>query len=111
MIKRVVVGNNTYTVEEWKEDRRNDSNTGLLLGEIDHLALTIGVLGRMDERVKRVILIHEMLHAISWQTGLYLDDETEERVVIAFSNALLQVIEENPALIRYLRQGEKKNSP
>ena len=44
-----------------------------------------------------VTLLHEILHGILYQagTGLDLDEETEEQVVLAMAKGLYQVLEDN----------------
>jgi len=57
-----------------------------------------------NQQKKEQCLLHEIMHAIFWQTGLEkrLDNKevniTEEEFITAVSNGLYQVIKDNPEI-------------
>lgn len=54
---------------------------------------------------ERDTILHEILHAVIAETGLrawFSDQDKEEEMVLVLAPALLEVLRENPALVRYL---------
>ena len=54
--------------------------------------------------LKKDTLLHEVVHAILWQTGLQarFDGDSEEEFVRCFSPALLDTLQRNPKFVAYL---------
>ena len=49
-------------------------------------------------------LVHELLHVIANDYGLFEDEDHEERVVSAMASGLIQILVRNPHLIPYLTE-------
>ena len=98
----VVVGPTTYVVETSAAavaDYEAASDTGVL-GFTNHITTRIVLSPNMSDTMHRVILLHEVLHAILWQNGLAeeLGSEGEEKVVSRTAPPLLDTLLRNPKL-------------
>lgn len=62
----------------------------------DHLKGKIRIQRGMAGVEKANTVLHEILHAICYTQGLQLSEKTEERVVFAMTNGLIQFIRDNP---------------
>lgn len=75
-------------------------------GHTDNRQSKIRLAGWQADGQLRDTLLHEALHAIVWCSGgsrlLALSDEDEERMVRLISPWLLQLLRDNPDLVRYL---------
>ena len=91
-ISIVVVGK-TYSASFVDSVDDEDSN-----GEHDLQKQQIKVKNSIHEVLQRDTLLHEVLHAIDEQ----LDLRMKHRQIHALAVALLQVLRENPALVRFL---------
>ena len=67
-----------------------------LLGRIALLEGKIEIRPDMSPTVERITLWHEIMHGILFQVGI---KEHEERVLDALAHGILQLIEDNPALV------------
>ena len=81
-------------------DRRGGTDLGEC--EVDHLLLHISVGQPLDS--ERDTLLHEVLHACIAHSGLdrRLADDVEEDVIRSLSPVLLDTLQRNRALVRYL---------
>jgi hypothetical protein len=101
--RTIQVGIHTYTVNKTKhaarkvrdDERHGDCNSNDLAIRIDT---------HRPSSVVAETLLHETLHACWNQAGLneQHDGDAEERAVVALAPLLLDVLQSNPTLIRYL---------
>lgn len=47
-------------------------------------------------------VVHEILHAVAWFTGLGLDSDVEERVIKTLTSGLVGVFYDNPDLVEWM---------
>ena len=57
---------------------------------------------RQTDQCERDTLLHEVLHAVFYASGLFKEVDNEERVVTGVSTWLLMILRENPVLARFL---------
>ncbi len=54
------------------------------------------------------VLVHEILHAIAYNTGLFWtypnNRDLEEHVVDTMANAIILILKDNPELIDYIKE-------
>lgn len=84
---------NVSSADEVRGDGRCDyQNTRLLISS------------KLTPDLTADTVLHEILHAISYSTGLVdlLGGESDERMARMLAPALLDVLRRNPALVRYL---------
>ncbi len=79
-----------------------------LLGETRSEHAEILIRRKQAPSVKRETLMHELLHAIIYASGMVhhfkLDHDTEEELVSALSPWILQLLRDNPYLVEYLTE-------
>lgn len=51
---------------------------------------------------ERTTVVHEVLHACLHETGLTLNPEQEEEFITCLAPRLLEALQQNPTLVRYL---------
>lgn len=80
-----------------------------LLGETHSNDGLIDIKRKQSPANKRDTLLHEVLHAIVFHSGLGhgLSHDDEERLVVTISPWILAVLRDNPALVDYLLAGVK----
>lgn len=71
-----------------------------LLGQHDYGRLLLRLSLAADPELRPFVLLHEILHACVTVSGG--DSHQEEALVAGLSHVLLQVLRENPDLVRYL---------
>jgi hypothetical protein len=105
----VRVGPYTYVVkvdaDRIKElEKESESD---LYGITTHGILEIVLQPAVADMVMRETLLHEVLHAILFNTGLSdrMTDKAEEHLVRALSPALFALLRDNPNLVQYLTGG------
>lgn len=57
---------------------------------------------RQTQLSEQDTVLHELLHAVFYTSGLFKDVDNEERVVTTISTWLLMVLHDNQALTRFL---------
>jgi hypothetical protein len=72
-------------------------------GLTDHDKLTVTLADDMPESLEQMIFCHELLHTFCLQTGLSVDSNEEEKLVLSLAPLLLQFIRNNPKAVEYLR--------
>lgn len=101
--KIIFIGPHDYEVSISK--KKIDSN---LFGETDNTNSEIHVHPDQSLQNKRDTLLHEILHAIAFASGmkkvLEWNDETEEKVIRLLSPWLLGVVQDNPDLIEWITE-------
>jgi len=102
--KGVQVGAHPFSVEYDRSlaDRGKD-------GECYAPRCNIRIAENLAPSVEQVTTLHEVLHAVWADTPLNTDDtlaEYEEQVVTALAPLLLQVVQDNPEFMEYLRSPE-----
>lgn len=60
----------------------------------------------LPESRKRVILVHELLHAILDGMNVVLSLEMEEQIVTGMAVVLTEVLQDNPKLVEYVTNGK-----
>ncbi|NDC55599.1 MAG: hypothetical protein EBZ69_02125 [Alphaproteobacteria bacterium] len=60
------------------------------------------VSSRQTDQCERDTLLHEVLHAVFYASGLFREVDNEERVVAGVSTWLLMVLRDNPQLAKFL---------
>lgn len=84
-----------------KEAKKWENPAGFFLPEQCQIALRED----LDIDFLRETLLHEILHACALVAGVDDSDPDEERIVRALAPTLLDVLQRNPRLVRYLRLG------
>lgn len=109
---RVKVGAYTYTVKvdaDRIKELEKESETDLY-GITSHGILEIALHPTVAPMVMRETLLHEVLHAVLYNTGVAdrMTDKNEEHLVRALSPALFALLRDNPALIQYLVENDEQ---
>lgn len=63
----------------------------LTLGQIDYLNQEIKILDELEDDIKKVTLIHEILHGIFNQLG-FEDEAADEHLINSLATALYQIL-------------------
>lgn len=100
MIQEVKVGPIIYTVKEVDAIREGANEYD---GMIYYNEARIEVDQGLDHQFERVVLMHEIMHAVLKQAGQASGDE---KLITALGYGLVDLIQQNPELIRYIMQGE-----
>ncbi len=101
MIDSVRIGLLDYAVEEVTDIRRKQDDA-YLFGFISHEEQSIDIRDSLQPTLKAIALLHEIIHGVLFHTGHFLDGTDEERVCVALSHGLVQIMRDNPALVTYL---------
>lgn len=72
-------------------------------GLTTHDDLKIEIADDMPAQLEKMILCHEILHVFCLQTGLSVDSDEEEKLVLQLAPLLLQFVQGNPEIISYLQ--------
>lgn len=91
----VKIGPITYTITH--EETLGDSG---FAGQIRYFRSTIAINGDLRPQFALQTLWHEIIHGIMTNAGIPHDDQTEP-LVNAIAYGVLQVIVDNPALVKY----------
>ena len=81
----------------------------VILGLFDSARHLIYVSRRQDEQAKREVILHEAIHALFEMAGFHDHgalSRYEERVVTTMTNQLLDLLRDNPALVRFLLEDD-----
>ena len=97
--KAIKVGPVTYTTEV--VDGLSDTNNIALWGRCDHDTLVLSVAKKVDLQFQKIVLLHEILHAVYHLSGLP-DPVTEEQMITSISPLLVLLMRDNPKLLEYL---------
>lgn len=102
----VKVGPYTYTVtlSDARIKELEKENNADLYGFTAHSFLEIAVSPDMADLMVRETVLHEVLHAVLYTTGISnrFSENAEEHLVRALSPALFQMLRDNPQLVTYL---------
>jgi hypothetical protein len=85
------IGLVTYDVK--KADSEYMEGAGLL-GEVSYTKLNIQVTPGLNDTITRWVLVHEMTHALLYDTG-YPGDCNDDAIVVPLGNLLYQLLREN----------------
>lgn len=105
--KSVTVSGVEYTVElvEGLTLKRDDI-TKELFGRIDFKKQHISIEKNMHPDTQRIALLHEIMHCMSAQAGHHdISDWEEERLIVCFSHAIINLIRADRRLLEYLLCG------
>ena len=99
MPKTAKIGPHVYRVERWPASKipEIDGNEANAFHDPD--GLLIVVRQRLRRSKAQEFTVHEFLHSI-WPAG----DPREEENVTSLAPRLLQLVQDNPELVEYLRQ-------
>jgi len=104
-------------------DSLSDFDGRLLLGNIDLNDPKISVVNTVRGKVAAMVLWHEAIHGVLNYSGLatLLDEKTEEAIVEAVSNGIIQILRDNPwmgslklmsSIVKHQsEQGNEENDP
>lgn len=108
--RTIKIGPHRYTVrvDKARIDHHAHEIGDPLAGACEHDELEIAVDPNLVPSKQREIVLHESLHGMIATSGLgiLIGHKREERACRLLAPLLLQVIRDNPALIRYLQQTE-----
>lgn len=99
-MKNLKIGYREYTISFVKRFTDGDH-----VGECEnpgshtHAKGKIRIKKGQDSVEKANTILHEVMHAIAYTQGMNLSDNTEERVVTAFTNGLIGFIRDNPKFV------------
>lgn len=99
------IGQLDYSITE-VPDLQREEDEAFLFGHIHLDTQLIEINAGLANTVKQVALLHEIIHGMLFQGGVMLDYDTEEKVCIRLSFALLELIRQNPQLITELQNVE-----
>lgn len=105
-LDKVKIGYKTFDVIPWDEESNKVSGSRRSLGET-HFGpsqIFVDTTGKGEETANT--LLHEILHGIYHIYNIQQGDE-EERVVNTFANGMIQVFQDNPDLLTYLKKATK----
>jgi len=94
-IKEIKVPNFIYKVKENSLSNYDDELYGVTKRE----KLLITINKSLDEDMKRLTLIHELLHALELNSGIKYCEESQ---IEQFAHGLYYVLNNNPELVKYL---------
>lgn len=99
---RIAIGPHTYSVvADETSDRALDAENEV--GRCTPHLCEILVHSTATLSMQRDALVHEVLHAIWYQSGLTAADSlNEEQTVLALATPLLDVLQANPQLVHFL---------
>lgn len=98
----VKVSNHDYLIA-WGEIQ-TDTNEFLYGRTVPRLTV-IQINDQVAKSQQRDTLLHELLHAAINETHLKFGEDAEEEVIRVMTPLLLQIIRENPKVVRWLREG------
>jgi len=103
LIEQVKIGAMTYRVKELSDLHKIDGEGRKrgLNGQILYSDSVINIEADMSIMIKRVTLLHEIMHGILDHAG---HEEHPETAIIALGYGLLEVLRDNPALVDLLRE-------
>lgn len=103
--REVVVGPFTYSVE-WPVWAEEDGEP--MSGRAEHSTLTIFVSTGLHVELQRKVLLHEIMHACVFVTGHNSSEVTEEHFIRGTAFALLDVLRDNPEVVRFITSKAKR---
>lgn len=95
----VKVGPYRYDIEYRDEVSESEPDLFGLTVNRDHKII---VSARQSDAALRDTVLHEVMHAIFFTSGLFREVENEERIVAAAATWLLMLLQDNPRLARWL---------
>lgn len=104
-LKSVIIDGTKFIIEESKEPIFIDSSR--CRGIIDLIQGEIYLDDSIGETVKPTILMHEIVHGILCSRGLE-DISSNEEAVDAIARGIINLINDNSELIKYINEQTKK---
>lgn len=93
------VGPYLFTVEYKEEVSDSEPDLfGLTIPRDQRILIS----SRQTELSEQDTVLHELLHAVFYASGLFKDVDNEERVVTTVATWLLMALRDNPVLARFL---------
>lgn len=107
----IKVGYRTYRILPWEEGDAAENNR---LGEISYRAGEIRINDGRAPQERAETILHEILHALLYDSGMNLDREEEEKVVSVLAPRLTALFHDNPneirALVETLGRGDESRA-
>jgi len=100
--KQIKVAANIVDIESWPIGEAFPEGR---YGDFTQSLLKIRVSDGTKLSISQNTLLHEVLHSIYHAYNMYSEDD-EERTVTAMANGLIQVLQDNPALVNFLMDEE-----
>ena len=97
--KSIKVAGHIYRVEPW---RHQDARANERLGECDRLSKVLRIDTSFGRAQTAESLLHELLHAITYEWNLHDGRHHEEAFVNTLGKGLLAVLRENRELLAWL---------
>lgn len=91
------IANHNYKVKRLSIVKKSNGET---FGEWDSISMTIVVDKYLKNSMYKETLLHEVLHGLDYHNGINLT----HKQIDALTAGLLQVIRDNPLLVRHLTQ-------
>ena len=73
-------------------------------GSIDYNKNIIKIADFLGEGQSKVTLMHEIVHGMAFERGIKFDGTGEETIVDELGKAMLQVMRDNPILVKYITE-------
>lgn len=100
MPRRVVVGSRIYRIVDMDDLYVSRSKRQ---GEVNFAHGEIAIWGHLRGPSVAETLLHELFHCC-YYSGDLEDDDTEEKTVSVLSHQMIQVMRDNPELIRWMQK-------
>jgi hypothetical protein len=98
---RVKIGSWEYSVEAWESTEAAGSSR---FGQCSTNRKTIQIDPLWGRKKAAHTLLHEIMHAISYEWGV-MDEDKEERRVTSMADGVACVWHDNPDVMRWIGQG------
>ena len=92
----VVIDGQAYVIEDWPMQEED--------GEYCAASQRIRVQKDAKPLYKRVVVLHELIHACYEHSGSPPEPLAEEQVALLISRRLLPILRDNPNLVKYLTE-------
>lgn len=104
-LKSVIIDGTKFIIDESKEPIFIESSR--CLGIIDHTQGVISIDDSIGETIKPTVLMHEIVHGILCSRG-FEELSSNEEAVEAIARGLINLINDNSELIKYINEQAKK---
>lgn len=98
--KKLKIGSQTYSVTQVKNPKSINGDS--VFAEHNYQTLSIKVDKDLNERLKELYLVHEVLHGLFQSQEINLEGDREEYVVTNLTHGITSFIKDNPTFIKQL---------
>lgn len=107
--RKLKIWGHEYRVLKQKDPKTFDGNNSTsVLGWCSNNEQAIAIKTSMPASREAEVLLHEVLHAVAYNTGLFWTypnkHDLEEHVVDTIANGIILVLKDNPTLIDYFKE-------